>query len=1131
MTYITYKIECATTIVQLSTISTTAGSGSTLFSGDGGSATNAGIRSPNGIVFDSNGNYYISDTTRVRKITISTGIISTYVGTGSTTYNGDGGIASSASLLSPTGLAIDTSNNIYIADKGNNRIRKVISSTSIISTIAGTGNTATNGEVSAADNIAATSGILYGPAGIAVDSSGNLYIGDFNNHRIRKVTSSTSIISTIAGTGTGGYSGDGLPATSATIKRPYNVNLDASGNIYFGDYNGNNVIRKITVSTGIISTVAGNKSGNGGYSGDGGAATSASLNYPADVILDDSGNLYITDYKNNRIRKVDISTGLISTVVGTGASTATSIGDGGAATSAIINGPLFCRFDSSYNLYISEADGNRIRKVISVTNSPTVTPTTITPTRTPTANPTYIPTVRPTITPTITPTTKPTFSPTFTPTRTPTFSPTRTPTRTPSKIPTVRPTIIPTTMVPTITPTSIPTSIPTLIPTSIPTITPTLVPTEIPTNIPTPIPTEAPTFMPSFEPTFAPTAVVDENATALVLASFGSGVWNNPNTAVSGAAVSSDGELYLSDSGTQMIMKYDTNAATWVSYISPNNISLNSSLSIFIPKSNRRRLSYSISSSNVLVTDTNNNRILLCNGTNSCFEYVSPSLGYTPYSAVVSSKDGYVYFRSTSKIVKCTGINVCSNHISTSMTLQGRSVTAGYNIAIDDYGYVFFQDTEARRIVKCKTGSSTANCAEYTSADTLYDNVTLGNYSLNTIGVDSFRSWVYISDIDNSRVILCKGASDCSIIMSSVTYIANVEFTSPSCFTIDSNGAIYVVDMTRVILYLEQGVVITDAPTKVPTFSPTGEPTFAPTKYVYSLYDPLSLGVYGSILALSIFIWLCLLIVMVIFSLSQTNDRSFEASKKLSPAVYIIAFCAMVQLTDYIYWFTVSFKNGFLFIVYGGILFVFPTIPFIYELYHLRATPSMFLVYYPGKAFANSWVGLYGIFYFWLSMDPAGHPLYIVRHRYKVTYRNIGFHFAEHESIPKLVYFVLSWVILIILQVVSLFPFYLWCLLLTPYFTFLFITGVFAYQFKFMSFSSVWNLWFKYWVGHAERFEKSVIDNVDTDHLNKSIFMYFIVALGPILGTQFYNYFHATGTHSLTYLLTHLLTYLLTHSL
>jgi sugar lactone lactonase YvrE len=1008
------KIECTTTIVQLSTISTVAGSGSTVFSGDGGSATNAGIRSPNGIVFDSSNNYYISDNTRVRKITISTGIISTYVGTGSTTYNGDGGIASSASLYSPTGLAIDTSNNIYIADKGNNRIRKVISSTSIISTIAGTGNTASNGEVNAADNIAATSGILYGPAGIAVDSSGNLYIGDFNNHRIRKVTSSTSIISTIAGTGTGGHSGDGGAATSALIRRPYNVNLDASGNIYFGDYNGNNVIRKITVSTGIISTVAGNKIG-GSYSGDGGAATSASLNYPADVILDYSGNLYITDYKNNRIRKVDVSTGLISTVVGTGASTATSFGDGGAATSAIINGPLFCRFDSSYNLYISESDRNRIRKVISVTNSPTVTPTAI--------------------------------------------------------------------------------------------------------------PTETPTFMPSFEPTFAPTAVVDENATALVLASFGSGVWNNPNTAVSGAAVSSDGELYLSDSGTQMIMKYDANAATWVSYISPNNISLNSSLSIFIPKSNRRRLSYSVSSSNVLVTDTNNNRILMCNGTNSCFEYVSPSLGYTPYSAVVSSKDGYVYFRSTSKIVKCTGINVCSNHISTSMTLQGRSVTAGYNIAIDDYGYVFFQDTEARRIVKCKTGSSTANCAEYTSADALYDNVTLGNYSLNTIGVDSFRSWVYISDIDNSRVILCKSATACSAIISSVTYIANVAFTSPSCFTIDSHGAIYVVDMTRVILYLEQGVVITAAPTKVPTFSPTSEPTFAPTKYVYSLYDPLSLGVYGSILALSIFIWLCLLIVMVIFSLSQTNDRSFEASKKLSPAVYIIAFCAMVQLTDYIYWFTVSFKNGFLFIVYGGILFVFPTIPFIYELYHLRASPSMFLVYYPGKVFANSWVGLYGIFYFWLSMDPAGHPLYIVRHRYKITYLNIGFHFQEHESIPKLVYFFLSWFILIILQIVSLFPFYLWCLLLAPYFTSLFITGVFAYQFKFMSFSSVWNLWFKYWVGHAERYEKSVIDNVDTDHLNKSLFMYFIVALGPILGTQFYNYYHATGTYSLTYLLTYLLTY------
>ena len=233
--------------LSFTTISTAAGSGSTTFSGDNGAATSAGIRTPAGIAFDSSGNIYVSDAFRVRIITIATGIISTYVGTGSTTYNGDGGVASSATLYNPQGLDFDSSNNLYIAERGNNRLRKVTYTTSIISTIAGTGSTANNGAVIALDNGPATLGILYSPCGVAVDSSGNVYIGDFNNHRIRKVTAATSIISTVAGTGTGGYSGDGDAATSALIKRPYCVTIDSSGNIYFGDYNGFNVVRKITV--------------------------------------------------------------------------------------------------------------------------------------------------------------------------------------------------------------------------------------------------------------------------------------------------------------------------------------------------------------------------------------------------------------------------------------------------------------------------------------------------------------------------------------------------------------------------------------------------------------------------------------------------------------------------------------------------------------------------------------------------------------------------------------------------------------------------------------------------------------------------------------------------------------------
>ena len=199
---------------------------------------------------------------------------------------------------------------------------------------------------------------------------GNVYIGDNANHRIRKITASTSIITTIAGTGTSGFSGDNGQATAASIKYPCGVNLDNSLNVYFGDSSGYNVIRKITVSTGVISTVAGTGSTSGGYNGDNIQATAATLDIPYDVVFDSYSNLYISDRSNFRIRKVDVSTGVITTVVGTG--TASSTGDGSAATLATINGPCASRFDSSGNYYISECEGNRVRKVTmsTATSSP-----------------------------------------------------------------------------------------------------------------------------------------------------------------------------------------------------------------------------------------------------------------------------------------------------------------------------------------------------------------------------------------------------------------------------------------------------------------------------------------------------------------------------------------------------------------------------------------------------------------------------------------------------------------------------------------------------------------------------------------------------------------------------------------
>ncbi len=214
---------------------------------------------------------------------------------------------------------------------------------------------------------------------------GNVYIGDHNNHRVRKITASTSVITTIAGTGSSGYSGDGGAATAAAIAYPVGVNLDSSLNVYFGDFYSNKVIRKVTVSTGIISTVAGTGSTSGGYNGDNIQATAATLNGPHDVVLDSYGNLYISDRGNNRVRKVTVSTGVITTVVGTGATSST--GDGSAATSAVINGPCFSRFDSAGNYYISECEGYRVRKVVTVS--------TEIPTSAPSTQPTYYPSLSP----------------------------------------------------------------------------------------------------------------------------------------------------------------------------------------------------------------------------------------------------------------------------------------------------------------------------------------------------------------------------------------------------------------------------------------------------------------------------------------------------------------------------------------------------------------------------------------------------------------------------------------------------------------------------------------------------------------------------------------------------------------
>ena len=302
---------------------------------------------------DSAGNVFIADGHRVKKIDATTGLISTIAGTGAAGFSGDGGPATSAQLWNPAGLTVNNAGNIFIVEATNQRIRKIDATTGIISTIAGTGTAGYSG-----DGGPATSAQLNNPQGLTVDSAGNFFIADYSNHRIRKIDVTTGIISTVAGNGSGGYTGDGGPATSAQLYYPLGVAVDSAGNIFTFDYS-NQRIRKTDATTGIITTVAG--TGTAGFSGDGGLATSAQLNNPNAVTVDSAGNIFIADYSNQRIRKIDATTGIISTVAGSG--TAGFSGDGGLAISAQLNNPLGVTVDSIGNVFIIDRLNNRIRKI------------------------------------------------------------------------------------------------------------------------------------------------------------------------------------------------------------------------------------------------------------------------------------------------------------------------------------------------------------------------------------------------------------------------------------------------------------------------------------------------------------------------------------------------------------------------------------------------------------------------------------------------------------------------------------------------------------------------------------------------------------------------------------------------
>jgi len=331
-------------------ITTIAGNGTHGFSGDGSSATLGELSRPAGLAVNAFGQLFVADTMngRVREVN-KAGTISTVAGNGMGSYPGDNAAATSAELTSPLGVAMDSAGNLYIADEFANRVRKVNAS-GIIVTVAGNGALGFTG-----DTGPATSAEMRAPFDVAVDGAGNLYIAEGASQRIRKVSAATGIITTVAGNGTPGYAGDNGPATVAELNNPNGVATDGGGNLYIADAT-NNTVRKVTPA-GTITTVAGN--GTAGFSGDGGAATSAALHDPAGVLVDSAGNLYIADSTNRRVRKVDTA-GIITTVAGNGMTG--FAGDGGDALSAAI-APFAIAVETAGNLYIGDGGSSRVRKV------------------------------------------------------------------------------------------------------------------------------------------------------------------------------------------------------------------------------------------------------------------------------------------------------------------------------------------------------------------------------------------------------------------------------------------------------------------------------------------------------------------------------------------------------------------------------------------------------------------------------------------------------------------------------------------------------------------------------------------------------------------------------------------------
>lgn len=331
-------------------IVTVAGTGTAGATGDGGPATQAQLRQPRDVAIGPDGSLFIADhmNHRIRKVDPA-GTITTIAGTGVGGFNGNDIPATSAQLQYPAGVAVDTAGHVFLSDKDNDRIRRVDAVTGSISTICGNGISGAAG-----DGGPATAARVNNPAGLTFGPDGSLFIADEGNNRVRRIDPS-GVITTVAGTGIAGFTGDFWPAVQARIDHPSGVAVAGDGTVYFVD-KGNNRLRKVDPS-GVITTVAGS---TGGFAGDGGLAVNAKLASPFDVVISASGHLYIADADNHRIREID-GNGFISTLGGIGVSG--YAGDGGPAFLAQLAHPLSVAVDASGRVFVADDENHRIRRI------------------------------------------------------------------------------------------------------------------------------------------------------------------------------------------------------------------------------------------------------------------------------------------------------------------------------------------------------------------------------------------------------------------------------------------------------------------------------------------------------------------------------------------------------------------------------------------------------------------------------------------------------------------------------------------------------------------------------------------------------------------------------------------------